>query len=447
MKKFAFIVLCLAAALAAGSGSFFDRAETLQRAASGFASRHGLVEAGVRDKLVALAYDAGGMLAAEVLRAAGTAVPVFLSLLAAAFLVSRLTWGWGRWGRRLLPLAAVLVLAWGAWNGFSVWRQGARDPRLLAPVGLLGKASELQGRVFLDSNSLFLAPLFAPQKLEPGASLESAARLSASTVDWRAEDRKSPFAGVVLTGLSSRSAPLLEMLQASPGWRIAVIDHHGVLLVRGDRGIEEPSPETARKEFRDSSDQAVYLARSALVMKSLERSAAAGQLMAAAQSLDGKNPAVLLCAGSLAAQEGRWSAAREAAEQALQAMPSSAQAAYLLALAQFESGALSKASAQIQKLADRHPEDFQILQLQARIAKANNDPSTEVDALEKLLALSKKRRLLPGNLHILLGQAWAKRGFPDQALQNYQAALDANPPPELKTQIEEAMAVIRKNIR
>jgi tetratricopeptide (TPR) repeat protein len=237
------------------------------------------------------------------------------------------------------------------------------------------------------------------------------------------------------------------MLQASPGWRIAVIDHHGVLLVRGNRGIEEPSPETARKEFRDSSDQAVYLARSALVMKSLERSAAAGQLMAAAQSLDGKNPAVLLCAGSLAAQEGRWSAAREAAEQALQAMPSSAQAAYLLALAQFESGALSKASTQIQKLADRHPEDFQILQLQARIAKANNDPSTEVDALEKLLALSKKRRLLPGNLHILLGQAWAKRGFPDQALQNYQAALDANPPPELKTQIEEAMAVIRKNTR
>ncbi len=447
MKKLAFVLLCLAAALAAGAGSFFDRAETLQRAASGFAARHGLAEGGLRDYLVARAYDAGGLLAAETLRAAGTAVPVFLSLLVVAFLVSRLAWGWGRWGRRLLPVVAILILAWGAWNGFSVCRHGVRDPRLLAPVGLLTKASELPGRVFLDSNALFLAPLFAPQKLEPGANLESAARLAASPVDWREEDRKSPFAGVVLTGFSSRTAPLLEMLQASPGWRLAAIDNHGVLFVRGGRGTEEPSPERARREFSDSSDQAVYLARSALVMKSLERSASAVQLMAASQKLDGENLDVLLCAGSLAAEEGRWTAAREAAGKVLKAMPSSPQAGYLHALALFESGSFSKAAAQIQTLAERHPEDAQILQLQARIAQARNDPATEVVALEKLLALSKKRHLPLGSLHIHLGQAWAKHGFPDQALENYQAALQEDPPPELKARIEEAMALIREKIR
>lgn len=447
MKKTAFFLLCLAAALAAGSGSFFDRAETLQRAASGLAARYGLAEGGLRDDLVARAYEAGGLLAAETLRAAGTAVPVFLSLLLAAFMVSRLTWGWGRWGRRLLPIVSLLVLAWGVWNGFSVWRHGVRDPRLLAPVGLLAKASELPGRVFLDSNALFLAPLFAPQKLEPGASLESAARLAASPVDWRAEDRKSPFAGIVLTGLSSRSAPLLEMLQASPGWRLAVIDNHGVLFVRGGLGTDEPSAASARGEFSDASDQAVYLARSALVMKSLELSAAASQLMAGAQKLDGENLDVLLCAGSLAAQEGRWTAAREAAGKVLKARPSSPQAGYLHALALFESGAISKSAAQTQILAERHPEDAQILQLQARIAQSGNDPATEVEALEKLLALSKKRHQPPGNLHILLGQAWAKLGFPDQALENYQAALHENSPPELKARIEEAMALIREKTR
>ena len=447
MRKSAFILLCLAAALAAGSGSFFDRAETLQRAASGLAARHGLGEAGLRDQLVARAYENGGLLAAEVLRATGTTVPVFLSLLAAAFLVSRLTWGWGRLGRRLLPIMAGLVLAWGVWNGFSVWRHGLRDTRLLVPAGLLGKASETPGRVFFDPSALFLAPLFAPQKLEPGASLESATRLESSPVDWRGEDRMSPFSGVILTDLSSRAAPLLEMLQAAPGWRLAVIDNHGVLFLRGGRGTEEPSPETARKEFLDPSEQAIYLAQSALVMKSLDRSAEAGRLMAAAQELDSKNLQVLLCAGSLAAQEGRWTAAREAAGEVLKAVPSSPQAGYLLALALFESNAISKAATQIQILAERHPEDTRILQLQARIAKAGNDPATEVQALENLLALSKNRGLPRGNLHILLGQAWAKHGFPDQALENYQAALDENPPPELKSRIEEAMALIREKTR
>jgi hypothetical protein len=46
-----------------------------------------------------------------------------------------------------------------------------------------------------------------------------------------------------------------------------------------------------------------------------------------------------------------------------------------------------------------------------------------------------------------LGQAWSKLGFPDQALENYQAALQENPPLELKTRIEEAMALIREKTR
>jgi tetratricopeptide (TPR) repeat protein len=113
----------------------------------------------------------------------------------------------------------------------------------------------------------------------------------------------------------------------------------------------------------------------------------------------------------------------------------------------FESGAVSKASAEIASLAARHPNDTQILRLQARIASAENDPATEVSALEQLLSLAKKQNQPTGNLHLLLGQAWAKRGFPDQALENYQAALKENPPLELKIRIEEAMALIREKTR
>ncbi|MFM8983971.1 MAG: hypothetical protein ACKOLA_13990, partial [Spartobacteria bacterium] len=179
MNKPVFLALSLAAAVAAGSGSFFDRAETMQRAASGFAARHGLAEAGLRDKLVAMAFESGGWTAADALRGLGTAVPVFLSLLLAAALVSRLPWNWVRRGRRLLPVLILCVFAWGVWNGFSVWRHGIREPRLLAPSELLGRASQIEGRVFFNPNALFLAPLFAPGKLEPKSSLAEAARSTA----------------------------------------------------------------------------------------------------------------------------------------------------------------------------------------------------------------------------------------------------------------------------
>ncbi len=447
MKKPFFLALCLAAALAAGSGSFFDRAETMRRAAVGFAARHGLAEAGLRDRFVALAYEFGGWTSADALRALGTAAPVFLSLLLAAALVLRLPWPWERWGRRLLPVVAAGVFLWGVWNGFSVWRHEIRDPRLLAPVGLLEKASQIEGRVFFNPGALFLAPLFAPEKLEPGSGMESAARLCVSTAEWRAEDRKSPFSGVVLAGRPSQSAPLLEMLLAAPGWRLASIDNQGVLFLRGGKGTDEPTPEAAQALFQDPSARAVYLAQAALILRALQRDESAEKLMQKALDLDTRNPQVLLCAASLASEKGLWSEAREAAGKVLELRPSSAPASYLLALSLFESGALSKAAAKIHRLADRHPDDSQILRLQARIARADNDPSTEVASLEKLLALAKKGGQPVGTLHILLAQAWAKRGFPDQALENYQAALEAKPPPDLKNQIEEAMGTIRQRSR
>lgn len=447
MKKPVFIILSLAAAIAAGSGSFFDRAETMQRAASGFAGRHGLVDAGLRDKLVAIAYEFGGWITADALRGLGTAVPVFLSLLLSLALVSRLPWNWARWGRRFLPVVAIGVLAWGVWNGSSVWRHGIREPRLLAPSELLAKASQINGRVFFNPNALFLAPLFASEKLDPNSSLQSAARLLVSPAEWRAEDRRAPFSAVVLVGQLSQSAPLIEMLQSAPGWRLAAIDNHGVLFVRGGRGAEEPTPESAQALFSKTPDRAFYLAQSALILKSLHRSEAAQSLMRHALEMAPDHASVLLYAGSLASLEGRWSDVREAASKALHLNPTSPQASYLLSLSLFEAGALPKAAACIRSLAERQPEDYQILRLQARIARADNDLSTEVAALEKLLALMKKRSQPVGNLHVLLGQAWAKHGFPEQALENYQAALDANPPSDLKSHIEEAMATIRQRSR
>jgi len=234
------------------------------------------------------------------------------------------------------------------------------------------------------------------------------------------------------------------MITALPGWRLAAADNQGVLFARSGSGTEEPTVEAALTLFSNPPDQAVYLAQSALTLQAAQRSESAEKLMSHALELEPNNPHVLLLSASLACTKGRWSVARDAAKKVLHHTPSSAPASYIHTLAMFESGAVSKASSEISSLAARHPNDAQILRLQARIASADNDPATEVAALEKLLSLTKKQNQSTENLQVLLGQAWAKQGFPEQALENYQAALNGNPPPEVKKQILDVMATIRQ---
>ena len=84
-----------------------------------------------------------------------------------------------------------------------------------------------------------------------------------------------------------------------------------------------------------------------------------------------------------------------------------------------------------------------VLLLQARIAREANDPTTEISALEKLLAISKKRMADPAIIHIHLAQAWAKKGFAAQALENYTAALKGDLTPSQRAEVERARGTIK----
>ncbi|MFM8364152.1 MAG: tetratricopeptide repeat protein [Verrucomicrobiota bacterium] len=447
MKKTLPILLAsLAAALAAASGAFMDRAETLQRIATGMAAGHGFLDAGMFDSLRALAWERGGWNTADLVSGLATAAPVFLFLSLSVILSARLPGRFQRPVRWIWVAGAVSVFCWGLWNGWKTRADTIREPRLLAPVDLLEKTQQLDGRIFFNPSALFVAPLFAPSKIEPGLTLEQSARLQASLADWRAEDRKNPFTGIVFAGGDVRSTPFLEMVRLMPGWSLAAADNHGLLFVRQPAATEFASPELAKQKFDSLDDQAVYLSQAAMVQQAIGRPEQARQLIRKALELSESNP-VLVHAAQLAASEGRWPDVLETARRVLKKNPRSIQARYLEALALFESGAISKAAEKSNRLAGSRSDDSAILGLQARVAARNNDPATEIAALEKLLALAKRRGHPVGDFHALLGQAWARRGFPDQALSNYQAALDANPSAEARQQIEESMKVIRERTR
>jgi tetratricopeptide (TPR) repeat protein len=445
-KALPIVLVCLAAALAASIGPFLDREETLRRVASGMAAKAGLLESGAMETLCAFAWERGGWGAADLVSASETAAPVFLLLVLAAFLVTRLPEKFQRSARWIWIAAAVSIFCWGLWNGWKTWLDAIREPRLLAPVDLLEKTHQLEGRIFFNPSALLLAPLFAPSKIESGSTLEQSARIQASLADWRAVDRKNSFSGIVFAGGDVRLSPFLEMIRSMPGWRLAVADNQGLLFVREQTAPEFASLDSAKQRFATPEHQALYLSQAAMVQQAIGQPEKARQLLGSALEISETNQ-VLVHAAQFAASEGRWADVLKTVDSVLKKNPRSIQARYLEALALFESGAISKAAEKSNTLAGSRPDDSAILGLQARVAARNNDPATEIAALEKLLALAKRRGQPTGDFHALLGQSWAQRGFPDQALANYQAALDTNPPDDVRQQIEESMKVIRERTR
>jgi len=436
------IAAALAASLAVGLGPFLDRESALRHAAAGMAARHGLAEAGLRNSLAAHAWDLGGWSALAIQHAAIIAGPVLLAFLLALLLLDRLPKTFQSASRWIFSAAAVLVFASGLWNAYATLRSGLREPRLLAPIELLARAERTDGRIFFDVPTLYHAAIFAPKKLAPAANLDQTARLSASTADWRAEDRSNPFSAAILTAPNAQASPLFRMLRTLPGWSLALADNHGFLFVRGNATLE-----TASAEFDNPHDRAIYLAQAAIIQQTAGNPEIARPLLLNALKTDPKNPHVLVRSALFAAQEGRWRDTREEAEAALALDPSSIQADHLLALALLESGAISKAAARIEALAAKLPQDPTILSLQARIARENNDPATEIQALEKLLQLAKLQDSPTGQIHALLGQTWARRGFPDQALTHLQSALDSAPPADQRESLQENIDLIRQRTR
>ena len=146
----------------------------------------------------------------------------------------------------------------------------------------------------------------------------------------------------------------------------------------------------------------------------------------------------------LAASQKRWPESRKNAESALKLTPNSVQARYLLALALLETDYISQAATECTRLTRQRPLDPQTLKLQARISRANNDFTAEIDALERLLALETKANQATSPIHLYLGQAWARKGFASQALANYESALQGSLSPLQKSEIQSAIQNIRQ---
>ena len=423
------IVAGTLAAIAAASPSFFSRAESLRAAMEGYAG-----DAGWLDRLAAAGFAVGGLPGADAARALCVAVPIFASFLAIGWISQKLPADFQKRARWGLLIAAFVVAGLGAFEAFQASRSDIRDIRLLAPVDLLEQAGE--GRVFLNAPGLSAARLLSSGLASRAPDAQSIRDLASSPVRWREEDRNAPFQSILLSVPLEESRPLVELLNSSPEWHLAKIDNQGLLYRRGREPAGKPM-------FSNKRDSALHDAQTAMVMHFLGKNKDAREWMSKARQTAPRDPLVLTQSATLAAALKQWPTTKKEAELALKEDSSSTRARYLLALALLETGNISGAAGESATLSAKASNTPSVLWLQARISREANDPTNEIAALEKLLALAQKQKEEPTIIHIHLAQAWAKRGFATQALENYNAALKGNLTPAQRTELEKAKGTIQ----
>jgi tetratricopeptide (TPR) repeat protein len=365
-------------------------------------------------------------------------VPVFAGFLAIGWISQKLPADFQKRARWGLLIAAFVIAGLGAFEAFQASRSDTRDIRLLAPVDLLEQASK--GRVFLNAPGLSAARLLSPDLATRAPDTRSIRELAASPVRWREEDRGAPFQSILLAVPLEESRPLVEMLNSSPEWHLAKTDNQGLLY---RRGTDEQPPQSIETVFANKRDTAFHDTQIAMVMHFLGKNKDAREWMSKARETAPRDPLVLTQSATLAAALKQWPTTKKEAELALKEDPSSTQARYLLALALLETGNISGAAGESATLSAKASNTPSVLWLQARISREAKDPTNEIAALEKLLGLAQKQKEEPTIIHIHLAQAWAKRGFATQALENYNAALKGNLTPAQRTELEKAKGTLQ----
>lgn len=333
---------------------------------------------------------------------------------------------------RLLHAALLLVFlvmiviggrsTWRAWK-FRITDELARLPIQL--VELARKAKGGGGEVYANPSTARALAIFAPD-LKTSQWAESGA--AAGRIDtWRTLDAANSFQVVVLSGKPGEFRPLFEFLQDSPVWILRAIDAHGVLFVRritsagGASSLAEAilSPPPGMT----SAGRGVWLARQAGYVALAGRFSEARRLFAAAQEAAPQSAPVAALYASFLAERGQFPEAAKEARKALEIEPNFVPALQVLVQCEIAMARPDSAWAMAQRLEKLAPTDPYSLYIAARAANAANITYEEARILEKAVRISLQRGIPSGAFRIYLGQAYARQGFANQALEQWDAAL------------------------
>ena len=345
--------------------------------------------------------------------------------------------------RFLLVVALAALLGYGAWrevhrmtwmNGGDFIMRGTPDvadslTEAMAQARLLSGDAP----VWMNLTAARWWPLLDPtapennSPLSPEESLERMRQAGQPTA-WRLADRASKYGAVVLAGPVAEYRPLLDHLLKSPDWSLAQWYPYALVFRRGANPPGHSlhmENEVLEEKIPGAPAQAVYWARLASQAAAVGQPGEARRLFQKALGLDAQGAEVRALQASFLASRGEWAAAAAAARALVAEHPRYLPAWQVLVQADLAGGRSSAAWEAAEAMLRLQPKDPYSLFLTARAAHEAGASFAEVEFLQRLIQVSRRRGLPVGHYYIYLGQAQAKQGYMSQAMESFQTARDS----------------------
>lgn len=265
---------------------------------------------------------------------------------------------------------------------------------------------------------------------------------------FRQLDREHRFAALLLAGDPSQSRPLVEHLLETRDWKLAYLDHAGIVF---RREVPEPWQPKRLDDLRTRAAalppplRAKVLAQAAAKLVAVRELAAVQSIIEEAQTADPNQVEVWTAQSNYRMVIGEWRGALASAERALRIEPESPAALGCMAQSLYASKRFDEAFAASTKLLAKLPEEPGVLFFHAKIAHEAKRWEAEANALKKLIALAQRAQRPVSGYRVYLGQSYASMGERDLGIVEFEQALaDPDLPEEQRKFAEECVSKLVK---
>jgi hypothetical protein len=348
--------------------------------------------------------------------------------------------------KAIVATTVIAALGTAAWFGWK-WQQRPwrpQSPELTVPKAAV---AALKGpRVFVTPHGRPQLEVAHPEWIPLGIDGLRFAQASQDPRLFREIDRGVRFSEIWLLGEISSYKILLEHLLEAKDFGVAYVDHASIIL-RRDAGENwapgDPAEES--KRFADPRERAYFLAEYASRLVALHRPDAATRWLKLAEETAPEIPDVWSAWSRQRMAKGDWEEALKHAEHSLSIdenfMPGIAcKAQCLYATKKFRA-----AHALSTRLLQSSPNDPGMLFYHAKLAHEARAFASEIDALQRLIALAEKAGANVSGYRVYLAQAYAANGDADSAMDQVTLALlDTTLPREQRQFADELLTQIKK---
>lgn len=345
-------------------------------------------------------------------------------------------------------IATLLVAALGTAGWFGWKRQNLswhpQSPELLVPKAAV---AALKGPiVFFTPNARPQLELSHPKYLPPATDPAALAQASQDARLFREIDRNVRFSEIWLLGEISTYKSLLEHLLDTKDFGVTYVDHASIILRRGvGENFEPGDPAIEGKRFADPRERAYFLSQYASRLVALHRPDAATRWLKLAEETAPEIPDVWSAWSTQRMAKGDWDGALKHADHALTIDEEFIPAVACKAQCLYATKKFRAAYDLSTRLLKASPDDPGLLFYHAKLAHEARAFDSEIDALQRLIALAGKAGANVSGYRVYLAQAYASHGDADSAKDQVTLALlDTTLPREQRKFADELFTQIQK---